>query len=127
MLGCVSQIKTVATERFNRTDSQTTTEGLAEHRQRDYIRSFGVQQEAGESVKETTMAADDTSCRQADGHLVPGLQPHSSNEGATVLQVPLFYFSEDRHRVVVDPQTGAGGHAANRGTSVEGDGEAVNT
>lgn len=118
----------MATERFNRTGSQTTTEGLAEQQQRDYICSFGVQQEAGESVKESTMAADDTSCRQAGSHLVPGLQPHSSDEGATVLQVPLFYFSEDRHRVVVvDLQTGAGGHVANRGTSVEGDGEAVNT
>lgn len=73
------------------------------------------------------MAADDTSCRQAGSHLVPGLQLHSSNEGATVLQVPLFYFSEDRHRVVVDLQTGAGGHVPNRGTSIKGDGEAVNT
>lgn len=100
---------------------------MAEQQQRGYICSFGVQQEAGERVKETTMAADDTSCRQAGSHLVPGLQRHSGDEGATVLEVPLFYFSEDRHRVVVDLQTGAGGHVANSGTCIEGDGEAVNT
>lgn len=86
-----------------------------------------VEKETTEGVIVAFIIAEETSDGQVDGHLVPSVQVHGSNNGGAVFLILHVLLARLCYVLAVDLQSGAGGQrvAGGTGVAVDGEGQAV--